>query len=246
MSEITEDTKYKLADYLIRSGDHYALTKYRIVMSWLPQTANLRVLNAGCGSGEMNILLAQNPTWQVDAIDIDPQAVELSKRLKDEHRIDNLNLFVSSIEAFSRPDRYYDIIVSNDVIEHIEDDLAALKKLAQLLKPGGITCISVPSLQWLFGYHDEQLGHYRRYNRRNLTRRLSMVFQVKRCRYFAGILIPIALIYSCWLRKPYPIGTSDQESLVTKLLKFLLNLEAKFPLPTGTSLIAMAINPNEV
>ena len=57
-----EDRNYKLADYLARSSDRYTLTKYEIVMQWLPKTPNLRVLNAGCGSGEMNILLSQNLT----------------------------------------------------------------------------------------------------------------------------------------------------------------------------------------
>ncbi|HEY9641894.1 MAG TPA: hypothetical protein V6C57_15510, partial [Coleofasciculaceae cyanobacterium] len=118
--------------------------------------------------------------------------------------------------------------------------LAAMKKLAGLLKLNGVLCISVPALQALFGYHDEQLAHYRRYNKSNLTRKLFQYFEVQKCRYFAAILIPIALLYSCWLRKPYPIGEPGKESWVTKLLKLLLALEAKIPLFTGTSLIAMA------
>jgi 2-polyprenyl-3-methyl-5-hydroxy-6-metoxy-1,4-benzoquinol methylase len=240
MSGAIENREYKLADYLARSADYYALTKYKIVMAWLPKTPNLRVLNAGCGSGEMNILLAQQRTWQVEAIDVDPAAVQISEQLKAEHQLDNLTVLKCSIEALDRPAGYYDAIVSNDVLEHIEDDLAAMKKLAELLNPSGILCISVPALQSLFGYHDEQLAHYRRYNQRNLTRKLRQYFEVKRCRYFAAILIPIALLYSCWLRKPYPVGEPGKESQVTKLLKLLLSLEAKLPLPTGTSLIAMA------
>ncbi|MBD3881919.1 class I SAM-dependent methyltransferase [Phormidium tenue FACHB-886] len=240
MSGAIENRDYKLADYLARSADYYALTKYRIVMAWLPKTPNLRVLNAGCGSGEMNVLLAQNPTWQVEAIDVDPEAVRISEQLKAEHQLDNLTVWQCSIEALERPLEYYDVIVSNDVLEHIKEDVPAMKKLADLLNPHGVLCISVPALQALFGYHDEQLAHYRRYNQHNLTRKLRQYFVVKRCRYFAAILIPIALIYSCWLRKPYPVGEPGKESLVTKLLKFLLSLDAKLPLPTGTSLIAMA------
>ena len=240
MSGAIENRAYKLADYLARSADYYALTKYKIVMAWLPKTPNLRVLNAGCGSGEMNILLAQNPAWQVEAIDVDPAAIQISEQLKAEHQLDNLTVLKCSIEALDRPPGSYDAIVSNDVLEHIEDDVAALKKLAELLKPNGILCLSVPALQALFGYHDEQLAHYRRYNQRNLTRKLLPYFEVKRCRYFAAILIPIALLYSCWLRRSYPVGEPGQESIVTKLLKALLSLEAKIPLPIGTSLIVKA------
>ena len=235
-----EDKSYKLADYLVRSGDRYALTKYEIVMKWLPQKDNLRILNVGCGSGEMNILLAQKPSWRVDAIDIDADAVEISHKLKAEHQIENLNIYHSSIEDFTGLHGRYDVIVSNDVLEHIENDLAAIKHLSNLVKPNGIVCISVPALQWLFGYHDEQLGHYRRYSRINLTHKLSKFLDVKKCRYFAAILIPIALLYSCWLRKSYPVGGLGKESLIAKILKWLLAIEAKIPLPIGTSLIALA------
>lgn len=235
-----ENKNYKLADYLVRSKDQYALTKYKMVMSWLPQKDNLRILNAGCGSGEMNILLSQHSSWQVDAIDVDPEAIAISKILKLENQIDNLNIYQSSIEDFVAKGGKYDVIVSNDVLEHIEDDIAAIKKLSNLLKPQGILCISVPSLQWLFGYHDEQLGHYRRYNQQNLTQKLSKFFQIKKCRYFAGSLIPIALLYSCWLRKPYPVSQQSKESLIAKILKLLLTIESKIALPIGISLLVMA------
>ena len=240
MMKIQEDKSYKLADYLVRSSDQYALTKYQIVMDWLPKQDNLRILNAGCGSGEMNILLTQNSSWQVDAIDVDDEAIRISNQLKTENHLDNLQVFKTSIEDFREQNNKYDVIVSNDVLEHIEDDVAAMKKLATLLKPNGMLCISVPALQWLFGYHDEQLGHYRRYNKRNLTRKLDQFFQIKKSRYFAGCLIPIALLYSCWLRKSYPVGKQGKESLITKTLKLLLTTEAKIALPIGTSLLVMA------
>jgi cyclopropane fatty-acyl-phospholipid synthase-like methyltransferase len=63
-----ENILYKHADYEIRSQDPDALAKYRIVLSWLPDTDGLRVLNSGCGTGEMTALLSENRSWQVDAI----------------------------------------------------------------------------------------------------------------------------------------------------------------------------------
>lgn len=239
-----EDKSYKLADYLVRSSDQYALTKYQIVMSWLPKKDNLRILNAGCGSGEMNILLAQNTSWHVDAIDVDEEAIRISNKLKLENQVENLTMFQTSIEEFVEKGSKYDIIVSNDMLEHIEDDVEAMKKLADLLKPNGILFISVPALQWLFGYHDEQLGHYRRYNKRNLTSKLSQFLQIKKSRYFAGSLIPIVLLYSCWLRQSYPVGQQGQKSLIAKTLKWLLTTEAKLALPIGTSLLVEATSHN--
>src|SRR5258708_31934649 len=168
---MTENPQYKHADYSIRSRDPYALTKYKIIMSWMAEEAVLRVLNAGCGSGEMNTLLAQHSSWHIDAIDIDPDAIRLSQQIKEEQDFTNITLSEVSIE--DHPGRDYDVIISNDVLEHIQNDRQAIQNLANMLKPGGILCVSVPALQWLFGYHDQMLGHYRRYNSRLLTTLLS-------------------------------------------------------------------------
>src|SRR5579863_7622006 len=114
---MTENPDYKHEDYSIRSSDPYALTKYKIIMGWLPDQPGWRVLNAGCGSGEMSGLLAQRSTWQIDAIDIDPEAIQLSKQIKDAQGLINVTVSRASIE--DHPSRGYDLIISNDVLEHI-------------------------------------------------------------------------------------------------------------------------------
>ncbi len=231
-----EDRDYKLDDYLARADDIYTMTKYKIVMDWLPHQPGLNILNAGCGSGEMNILLSQQKAWQVDAIDVDIQAIHLSQQLKEQGHITNLNVVHSTIEEhqYSQP---YDIIVSNDVLEHIEDDTKAIKKLADMLVPQGSLCISVPAYPWLFGFHDEKLGHYRRYNRQDLLRKLTPYFKIHKCRYFAASLIPVVLVYSCWWRKPYPVRNLGQKSWLKNTLDKILTLEGKVSLPTGISLM---------
>jgi len=231
---------YEYRDYLARSSDRYALAKYKIMMNWIPIKKDLKILNAGCGSGEMNLLLAKNKSWEIDAIDVNEDSLSLAQKLKEDNQLSNLCIFCTSIEEMV-PKNKYDIIVSTDVLEHIQDDVAALKKLSGMLQPDGILCLSVPALQWLFGYHDEMLGHYRRYDKATLTERLSLFFEVKRCRYFGGNLIPIALLYGRFLRRPYPIGKQDEKSLITLILNALLKLETDIPLPFGTSLLAKAI-----
>ena len=233
-----EDVRYKHDDYSIRSDDPYAHTKYKVVMSWLPQGRDLRILNAGCGSGEMNILLAQHKNWQIDGIDLDPEAIQLSERLKKQYNAQNLSISLAGIET--HPGRGYDVIIANDVLEHIEDDVAAIHHLAQMLKPDGVLCISVPALQWLFGYHDVSLGHYRRYNKALLADHLSADFNVKKSRYFGATLIPIAILYSRILKTSYPVAQGSQNPITGAVLRTLLGFEQTIALPTGTSLLAMA------
>ncbi len=239
---MSENTIYKHQDYQVRSNDPYALAKYRVVLRWLPQADHLTVLNAGCGSGEMNALLARNRSWHIDAIDTDPDAVTRSLALKADMNLMNVQISQNSIEDF-RPQHLYDLIVCNDVIEHISDDAQALARLTALLRPGGRLYITVPALQWLFGYHDTMLGHFRRYNRRRLTARVTPYARVTRCRYFGFTLIPIAVLYSRWLKRAYPVGKQGKGSLPGAILLFLLRIEEHIALPSGTSLILMAEKP---
>jgi SAM-dependent methyltransferase len=238
---MTENVHYKHEDYAIRANDPYALAKYKIIMRWLPQKSDLRVLNAGCGSGEMSVLLAQNESWTIDAIDVDPDAIQRSMELKHASGLSNLAISQSSIE--DHPGRDYDIVISNDVLEHIEDDKQAISCIVSMIKPGGMFCISVPALQWLYGYHDELLGHYRRYNKRLLQSRLSPFFSVKTCRYFGAGMIPIAVLYSHLLRRSYPVGKQSPGSLPARALEAILGIEQKVAFPMGTSLLALAVAP---
>ena len=57
----------------------------------------------------------------------------------------------------------YDVVLALDVIEHIDDDCGAVRRLAQLARPGGHVIISVPVLPQLFSEFDEVQGHRRRY-----------------------------------------------------------------------------------
>lgn len=65
-------------------------------------------------------------------------------------------------------DRYFDIATALDVIEHLDDDLAALRELYRVMKPGGLLIVSVPAYKLLWTYWDDILGHRRRYTTRML------------------------------------------------------------------------------
>jgi hypothetical protein len=127
----------------------------------------------------------------------------------------------------------------HDVLEHIEDDRAALARLHRLLVEDGHLVLSVPALPSLFGFHDEQLGHYRRYTRRSLRSVLSAAFDVQRMRYFGLGFLPITAYYSRFRRRPYPIG-SVGSGVVSRAFRGLCALEARVPSPLGTSLVCLA------
>lgn len=90
----------------------------------------------------------------------------------------------------------FDIITMFDVLEHIEDDRAALDILKARLKPHGRLILTVPAYQWMWGDHDDVNHHFRRYTRGGLKRLLKDAgFVVNRATYFNTWLFPpIALV----------------------------------------------------
>jgi SAM-dependent methyltransferase len=85
----------------------------------------------------------------------------------------------------------FDLALSMDVFEHVEDDVAAMADVRRVLRPGGRLVMTVPALQWLWSRHDEALHHHRRYNRRMLNTRLEQAgFRVVRCSYYNSLLLP--------------------------------------------------------
>jgi 2-polyprenyl-3-methyl-5-hydroxy-6-metoxy-1,4-benzoquinol methylase len=226
-------------DFLVKSEDVYAKTKYEILLEWLSGRGRLKILNAGCGSGELSLLLASRG-HEVVGIDPGEEYIQLARERAGD-RVPNCKFVVSSIEDY-RWASDFDAVISTDVLEHIEGDKNAFNCLANLVRPGGHILITVPAGQWLFGYHDEQLGHYRRYSATTARHMVSETCRVQRVRYFGTTLIPVCLLYSQWLRKPYPVAEvgGNKRSLVSRILNTLLTLEKRIHFPLGTSLLLCA------
>jgi SAM-dependent methyltransferase len=67
----------------------------------------------------------------------------------------------------------YDLVTALDVIEHIEDDRAAVAHMAVMLRPGGLLVVTVPALMTLWDHHDVINHHYRRYTRGGLREAIA-------------------------------------------------------------------------
>ena len=226
---------YRLDDYRARESDLYAAAKFRTIARYLDATRSLRILNVGCGSGEANLWLAQ-AGHRVDACDPDEAAVAMSEALKRRHGLDGLSVSRKSLEELDGQGAY-DCVFMLDVLEHLDDDDAALRKAHALVKPGGMACFSVPALPALYGHHDVMLGHHRRYTRRSLQRAVAPYFETLVLRYFGFFLIPVALVVSRLLRRSYPIVTAERSTPVRATLGIVMGLEARVAFPIGTSLL---------
>jgi hypothetical protein len=87
-----------------------------------------------------------------------------------------------------------------DVLEHIEDDVGAVKHLHSLLKPGGYSILTVPALRWLTSIHDDINLHFRRYHRKPFQILLENAgFEVLQLRYIFGWSVGLVYLRT-WLR----------------------------------------------
>jgi SAM-dependent methyltransferase len=231
------DSSYTTIDHEVRDQDPYAQEKYVITLRWLHQRPTGRqLLNIGCGSGVFNRMAAE-AGFTVDAYEPDPDAYAMAVRNLPPSGCSVHNQGLDDIPG----EDVADIVVMHDVLEHLAEDGAAIAQLHRLLRRDGTLILSVPAMPSLFGYHDEQLGHYRRYTRRTLQAVVKQRFDITRLHAFGISLVPIAFYYSRWRRKPYPVAEAGGGGLVGRAVRTVCALEGRFAPPVGTSLLCMAV-----
>jgi SAM-dependent methyltransferase len=127
--------------------------------------AGQRVLDVGCGSGALSAALLHKGC-RVMSQDISSEMVEMCERYLQRKGLRG-SVRQGDIGDIGEEDTF-DAVVALDVFEHVEDDQYALNKMRHLLKQDGRLILSVPAFSWLYGQRDEQLGHYRRYDKPHL------------------------------------------------------------------------------
>ena len=215
-----------LADYLTQFGG-------------LPEGA--RILEIGCGTGHNLPMLSR--FGAVDAIEIDPAARAIaSERLGRTVGAAPLPVLPGVARGA------YDLIAVLDVVEHIEDDVAALGAMRDRLAPGGKLLITVPAHPWMWSAHDVVNHHYRRYTKSMLRERIAAAgLKPEKLGYFNSLLFPLAagarLIGRLTGREDS--DDSPPPPLVNALFERIFRLErhmvGRVPMAPGVSLVTLAV-----
>jgi glycosyltransferase involved in cell wall biosynthesis len=240
--------KYRFLDRRFTTHDGYYILQSvrraggfnRWMLSTFEPYIGDRVYEAGCGIGNFTELLLAKE--RLVCVDYDPFYVEMiSRRFGHMENVRTLKLDLSRPDAEAAIEReQLDTVISLNVVEHIENDGAALKHFYDILEPGGHAIVLVPAHPRLFTKCDEALGHYRRYTEEELRSKLTAAgFEVASIRQFnrLGVL-------GWWLNGK--MGRKDLSPMQMRVYEMLLpiaKLIDRIGIGPGLSVVGVGRKP---
>lgn len=206
-------------------------------------TSQTKILDFGCGSG-IFVSELQEKGYDVHGVDISAEAIKFGElrgiknlSIQDSHRLDF-------------PDASFDVVLSLDVLEHLEDESWAIREVYRILKPGGKFMVMVPAYMFLWGVQDEVAHHYRRYTLNKLEKVISRNgdFKFIKSSYFNSFLfLPIAMVRLLSkhfrLKKresDFDINTPLLDKIFFTIFNFERKLLRKIVFPFGVSILLIS------
>ena len=196
---------------------------------------NLKILDFGSGSGVNLYMLSK-----YGHVSIFETHKETQKYLKNLYKGTKFQV-INSLNTHK-----FDLILMADVLEHIKNDKKQIELLFKKLKKNGKILLTVPAFKYLFTHKDIILGHYRRYNIREI-KEIFKKFKVLKLTYFNFFLfIPIALslIFFKILKSNFIDSVEKKPNYIINFIMFIIfNAESKviniFNFPFGISILGL-------
>jgi SAM-dependent methyltransferase len=149
---------------------HYGFGRVRGIMERVPMGA--KVLEMGCNSGGLSMLLIRERSCFCYGVDVAPEMV---MRALNKGMVAN----VGPAEKTEHEDGYFDVVVASELLEHVFDPDAVLKEAVRVLRSGGKFVGSVPhrlSVNTRKGRVEVHHYHCRIWNGRSLRKKLGEYF----------------------------------------------------------------------
>ncbi len=197
-----------------------------------------RVLDIGSGFGNITRQLLDREL--VVALDVESEYVQ---SLRDTFASsDNVEVHLCDLatdDASFLEEKKLDSAICLNVLEHIEDDVGFLRKIASVLTPRAGLGLLVPALQLLYGSMDRADQHFRRYGRPDLRAKLEQAgFEVEGLRFMNRLGGLGWFVNGRILRRE--IIPSGQLGFYEKIIPWIRRVESLLPVPFGQSLVAIA------
>jgi len=184
-----------------------------MVQRHVAPTGKTRFLEIGCGTGDFIRQIADIENLEITGSEIYLKGLVYAKK-----NLPGVDFVQFDATQGTLGERFH-IIAAFDVIEHIENDDAALSNIGRMLDQGGVLIVSVPQYMFLWSKLDEIVKHKRRYSRRELVTKLkNNGFDITYATSFIFVLFPLMLISRLFDRGSEQ-SQSDEQAL-EKRVKF--------------------------
>lgn len=209
----------------------------RFVYSSVKEFLGKRILDLGSGIGSITkFFLDKDLIVGVDASEKNVQIME--KRFKTQENFKAIKFDIEGGDYSRLKGFNFDTVFSSNVLEHIKDDMAVLKKIHSLLPNNGKIVLFLPALKALYGSMDEGM-HYRRYDKKTLEKKLENAgFQIEKTKYVNLFGIFYWYFFGKILKKSTDSGVSFISE--NKAIKFFIliytKLESHVSVPLGLSI----------
>ncbi len=211
--------------------------------AWMAETIQpyigRRVLEAGAGIGNLTHILSKRRERYV-AGDIEAEYLaQLRARFQHRPAVEVRHCDLENPADFAPLSGAVDTVVCLNVLEHVEDDMLGLRNMYSVLERGGRAVVLVPHGPEIYGSLDKALGHFRRYSRDELQRKMEQTgFRVERILEFNRISRPPWYVTARILKRT--TLSRFQLRIFDSLVWLWRRIDARLPWPS-TSLIAIAV-----
>jgi SAM-dependent methyltransferase len=187
----------------------------RLVRKYKRPSGRTRFLEIGCGTGDFIQQLAGEPDLDITGSEIYLGGLRYARK-----NLPSVE-FVQFDVSRGTMGEGFDMICAFDVLEHIENDTAALANMHRMLAPGGVLLLSVPQHMFLWSQLDEIVKHKRRYSRSDLAAKFAAAgFDVEYATSFVFTLFPPMLLSRLLDRKRQAATPAAADADLEKRVKF--------------------------
>lgn len=137
----------KAESLLSRTGDMALKRRAKMLLEELNPIDSDVILDCGCGDGFYLYLISELSGCRLFGLDPDHRALKSARN--NLHGRD-VSLVEGSVYHLPFDECFFDKVILSEVLEHLEDDLGALRQIERVLKPGGILVITVPNRNYPF------------------------------------------------------------------------------------------------
>jgi SAM-dependent methyltransferase len=210
----------------------------------VPEDFGSRVLEVGAGIGTFSERLLAAGARELLLIEPETACIaELEAKFGADPRVTVRGELLPDAPSLRDRAGYFDFAISQNVLEHIEDDYAAMAAMARAVRPGGQVTALVPAHPRLYSAMDRAFGHHRRYTRERLRAITEAAgLEVERLYSFNALGL-----LGWWAKKragAQEIGSSPLKAYEA-MLRAWAPIERRVDVPVGLSVIVHARKPGE-